>query len=361
MPDLVLPNYRIHIAGQKQLIEQLNTYLSGKTWSRVAVLVDENTTEYCWPLLEEAQWPEHTERLEIACGEEFKTIGTCEGIWEAFVDLGLDRHSLLVNLGGGVIGDMGGFAASTYMRGFRFLNIPTTLLAQVDASVGGKLGVDFNSLKNMIGLFADPLAVLISPDFLSTLPAEQMRSGYAEVIKHALIRDREGWNLLADVMPEEDQDWARIIERSVSIKKAIVEADPQEKGLRKILNFGHTIGHAVESLQLESPMPLLHGEAIAIGMLAESWLSTALSGLPVAERDEIARLVSRVFPHFSLSEVSVEGLLDLMSLDKKNMGAQMRFSLLSSIGECQPDVDISEEVLREMLPEALAYYEEIYS
>ena len=361
MHRLELPNYAVSIGDRADLISVLNEHLAAKRWSRVSVLVDENTEADCWPLVQDANWPEGTERLEVPSGEDFKTIGTCEGLWEAFVDLGMDRHSLLVNLGGGVIGDMGGFAASTYMRGFSFLNIPTTLLSQVDASVGGKLGVDFNGLKNMIGLFADPRAVLICPEFLATLSMEQLRSGYAEVLKHCLIQDAEQWQHLAGKGMDAISDWEALIVRSVKTKQSVVEADPFEGGLRKILNFGHTIGHAIESLQLDSDHPLLHGEAIAIGMITESWLSAEVAGLSKAQRDEIAHGISNLFPHAQLTEVTVEAVLDLMKLDKKNQGGEIRLSLLAAIGDCKPDVALPTSKLRDLLGEALAYYERMHT
>ncbi|MBI1193937.1 MAG: 3-dehydroquinate synthase [Bacteroidetes bacterium] len=360
MHHLELPGYTVHISDLRSLTGHLNQHLKARTWSRVAVLVDENTEQDCWPLISEANWPTGTERLEIPAGELYKTLSTCEGLWEAFTNLELDRHSLLVNLGGGVIGDMGGFAASTYMRGFSFLNIPTTLLAQVDASVGGKLGVDFNGLKNMIGLFADPRGVLICPEFLATLPYEQLRSGYAEVLKHALIRDRKSWTELAGQSLEDVLDWETLIARSVSIKKAVVEADPNESGLRKILNFGHTIGHAVESLQLESDAPLLHGDAIAVGMIAETWLSYRACGMSGVERDAVAQSIAAVYPRFKLADVTVESVLELMRLDKKNRAGEIRFSLLPSIGACKPDVVLPEEKLGDWLGEALEYYQDTY-
>ncbi len=360
MHHLELPGYAVHIGDLRSLTGHLNQHLKARKWSRVAVLVDENTEQDCWPLVSEANWPAGTERLEIPPGEAYKTIATCEGLWEAFTSLELDRHSLLVNLGGGVIGDMGGFAASTYMRGISFLNVPTTLLAQVDASVGGKLGVDFNGLKNMIGLFVDPRGVLICPEFLATLPYEQLRSGYAEVLKHALIRDRNSWADLAGRNLEDVLDWEALIAHSVGIKKAVVEADPNESGLRKILNFGHTIGHAVESLQLESEAPLLHGDAIAVGMVAETWLSYRACGMSGVERDAVAESIAAVFPSFDLAEVTVEKVLDLMRLDKKNRAGEIRFSLLPAIGACKPDVVLPVEKLHDWLGEALEYYQEIY-
>jgi 3-dehydroquinate synthase len=360
MQTLQLPTYAVCIGDRPALIGQINQQLGARRWSRVAVLVDENTEPDCWPLVQEANWPEGTERLEVPSGEDYKTIGTCEGLWEAFVDLGMDRHSLLVNLGGGVIGDMGGFAASTFMRGFAFLNIPTTLLAQVDASVGGKLGVDFNGLKNMIGLFANPRAVLICPEFLATLPYEQLRSGYAEVIKHALIRDPEHWEQLAGKGMDHIGDWEVLIARSVHIKRAIVEEDPLESGLRKILNFGHTLGHAVETLQLDSEHPLLHGEAIAVGMIAESWLSTRACGLAEAECDRIAHNIASVFPQANLSEVTVEGMLELMRLDKKNLAGEIRLSLLAAPGQCLPDQVLPGSSLPDLLEASLDYYRSVY-
>lgn len=361
MHRLELPGYPLVIGSLDELGRALEPFLR-RPWSRVAVLTDENTIQDCWPLIQDLAWPDGTEVLEVPAGEEYKTIGTCEGLWEGFLSLGMDRHSLLVNLGGGVIGDMGGFAASTFMRGFSFLNLPTTLLAQVDASVGGKLGVDFQAsdgpvYKNMVGLFRDPEAVLMAPAFLATLPPEQQRSGFAEVLKHALIRDADEWTRLETAgAPADEAAWERLIAHSVGIKREVVAADRNEQSLRKILNYGHTIGHAVESLQLESEAPLLHGEAIAVGMVAEAWLSAELCGLPAEARDRVAEGLRRWFPPVALTEASPEAVLAAMRHDKKNSAGRVKLSLLRRIGETEPEAALPEGAELELVTGALEYY-----
>ena len=228
------------------------------TYSKVAILVDENTKRDCLHKLPKI---ENAIIIEIKSGEEYKNISTCNFIWEQLTINNFDRNSLLINLGGGVIGDMGGFCAATYKRGLDFIHIPTTLLAMVDASVGGKLGIDFKGFKNQIGLFNNPKAVLISPEFLETLAESELKSGFSEVVKHALISDNSLWVKLKNT-PFTDFDWGDIIDTNVQIKNKIVLADPFEKGERKKLNFGHTFGHAIESYYLEKGTPISHGEAV---------------------------------------------------------------------------------------------------
>jgi 3-dehydroquinate synthase len=243
--------------------QPLKDVLTLKSYSKVGVLVDSNTENLCYPLIKKIL-PDH-EIIRVEAGEKFKTIETCQRIWESLTQHGFDRHSVLIVLGGGVLGDMGGFCAATFKRGIDFILVPTTLLSQVDSSVGGKIGVDFMGIKNHIGLFCEPAFTLISSKFLATLPIRELRSGFAEVIKHSLISDRAKWEIIKNKGLEE-QNWDKMIEFSYQFKSEIAETDPFEGGVRKILNFGHTIGHAVESACLQSLAPLLHGEAIAIGM-----------------------------------------------------------------------------------------------
>ena len=240
MKEIKSDNYSIWLGGNS--LSKLD--ISG--YSKVAILVDENTKRDCLPKLPQFENPII---IEIKSGEENKNINTCNFIWEQLTAQHFDRNSLLINLGGGVIGDMGGFAASTYKRGIDFIQIPTTLLAMVDASVGGKLGVDFNGLKNQIGLFNNPESVLIFPEFLETLPENQLKSGFAEVVKHALISDKNLWEELTSTTFDK-LNWEAIILTSIQIKNNIILSDPFEKGNRKKLNFGHTFGHAVESYYL---------------------------------------------------------------------------------------------------------------
>ena len=305
---------------------------------KVALLVDENTAQHCLPYFESEQFL----IIEIKSGEINKNLRTCEQIWEALTKAGFSRKSLLVNVGGGVIGDMGGFAASTYKRGIRFVNYPTTLLAMVDANIGGKLGIDFMGLKNHIGLFNDPERILIFTDFLKTLPPRELRSGYGEVIKHGLIYDKNYWDDTQNSQFPE-LDWQKVIQRSVEIKSEVVKEDPKENGLRKILNYGHTLGHAVETWYLNNQKSLLHGEAIATGMILEAHLSFQLDLLDRNDLDEIISYISSIYEDIAIPPM--ENLMELMGQDKKNVGNEINFSLLEKIGKCVYDMKVDEKMI----------------
>ena len=297
------------------------------TYSKVAILVDENTKRDCLFKLPQI---ENALIIEIKSGEEYKNISTCNFIWEQLTINNFDRNALLINLGGGVIGDIGGFCAATYKRGLEFIHIPTTLLAMVDASVGGKVGIDFKGFKNQIGIFNNPNAVLIYPKFLETLAENELKSGFAEVVKHALILDKSLWLKLKNT-PFTDLDWEDIIDTSIQIKNKIVLADPFEKGERKKLNFGHTFGHAIESYYLEKRTPISHGEAVFMGMILE----TKISDLSETEKNEIKNYV---LSNFSLPYTPKKSNLHKFLLnDKKNQNEKINFTLLSGIGNCSID------------------------
>jgi 3-dehydroquinate synthase len=334
---------------------QLRQFLSQNNYSSVFVLADSNTAEHCLPILNDALHDFDFKIILIEAGEKYKNIQTCEFIWNELFRLKADRKAVLLNLGGGVIGDMGGFSASTYKRGIDFIQIPTTLLAQVDASVGGKLGIDFSLVKNGIGLFNNPMAVYLNPAFFNTLPNDEMMSGFAEVIKHALIVDSEYWKSLKDV-PFKAFNWPEVVERSVLIKKNIVEEDPFEKSVRKALNFGHTIGHAVESLSWETDNPLLHGEAVALGMIAEAFLSYKILGLSFDDLMEISDFISNLYPEFNLSQLDDFEILSLIQQDKKNEHQQLCFTLLDEIGKFRINVHADDELIFD----ALNFYKNIY-
>ena len=331
----------------------LTAVLRKRAFSRLVLLTDVNTKQHCLPLIQDAL-PEHTVHITVPAGELHKNLETCTLIWKQMTEAVLDRSCLVVNLGGGVLGDMGGFCASVFKRGVPFITLPTTLLSQVDASVGGKLGVDFMGLKNHLGTFQHPEAVLIAPAFLKTLPIRELRSGYAEVLKHGLIREAAYFRSLPSVHWE-DQNWEQVIRHSVGIKKAVVEVDPKETGLRKILNFGHSIGHAVESFYLNSPEPLLHGEAIALGMIAEGFLSFEKIGLSFEELNELSTKLLQLFGKVSLDPSHLESLLDLCAQDKKNEGSMQLFSLLPSLGNCQYNIPVT----RKEIEHALRYYQQL--
>ncbi|MBS7565298.1 3-dehydroquinate synthase [Mucilaginibacter sp. Bleaf8] len=339
------------------LTELVNFIEQGK-YSRFFILTDEHTSEHCLPLLQSRL--QHLDGkydiIEVNAGEESKNIDFCCGIWKMLIDFSADRHSLLINLGGGVIGDMGGFAASTFKRGIDFVQVPTTLLSQVDASVGGKTGIDFDNLKNIIGTFTSPKAVFIEHGFLTTLPERQILSGYAEMLKHGLIADAEYWNALKAQGSHLTLPSAELIYRSVAIKNKVVLADPFEKGYRKCLNFGHTIGHAVETYSLQNDENhLTHGEAVAIGMICEAWLSHKKSGLSAEELDEIATVLNNLYPKYHLDDSCHTVLHSLMKADKKNNGSDINCTLLHKIGECSIDHICTEEELCD----SLSYYSKL--
>ncbi|ALL07631.1 3-dehydroquinate synthase [Pedobacter sp. PACM 27299] len=338
-------HFESELAPLAQIIEEGN-------YSKVFIFVDRNTSEFCLPLLQ-GMLDDYTnfDLIETDPGEENKNIDFCIGIWKTLLDFEADRKCLMINLGGGVITDMGGFIASTYKRGIDFINIPTTLLAQVDASVGGKTGIDIDNVKNMVGTFALPQAVFIETSFLKTLPERELLSGFAEMIKHGLIVDAAYYERLKvadykNIAPIE-------VHRSVEIKNEVVTEDPQEKGRRKILNFGHTIGHAVESYALiNDKAPLTHGEAIAIGMVAEAYLSSTNNTLTSEELEDITRYILSIYPAYHIKKESFTDLLGFMQSDKKNEHGQIMFSLLSKIGVCDYNCIVTEKDILE----ALAYY-----
>jgi len=322
----------------------LANVLAQKKYSQIGVLVDSNTENLCYPSIAKAL-PDH-EIVRVEAGEQFKTIDTCQLIWEQLTQKGFDRHSMLVVLGGGVLGDMGGFCAATYKRGIDFALIPTTLLSQVDASIGGKLGVDFMGYKNHVGVFQQPTATLISTKFLSTLPSREMRSGFAEVIKHALISSEATWKGIS-AKGLQEQNWNDLIDFSFQLKSGITESDPHEGGVRKILNFGHTLGHAIESCSFKTNTPLFHGEAIAIGMIAEGHISVQKGLLDQVSLDGISNYIISVFGKVALPKH--EQIMKLIIQDKKNKGNKILMALLELVGHPVWDVEVNENEIRNSL------------
>lgn len=294
-------------------------------------------------MLEENSFLQQSIILEIPAGENYKTLSTCEKIWQQLLECGADRNALLINLGGGVITDMGGFMASLYKRGIDFINIPTTLLAMTDAAIGGKTGIDFLAIKNTLGTFQEAQHTFIFPDFLNTLPDIELLSGYAEIIKHALIADISLWQELQFIHPLQFKNWLTVIEKSVTIKQQIVTQDFKESGIRKTLNFGHTIGHALESYALKEEKLLPHGIAIAMGMIAESYLSVKNSGLPKATFENIASYLLKIYqPYFNI-QVSTKKLLPFLLNDKKNSSKKLLFIQLQNISEAIYNVEVNEQ------------------
>jgi 3-dehydroquinate synthase len=320
-------------------------------YSKSLVIVDENTEKYCLPHI--AHLFPSDSIIRIESGEENKHLVTCDLIWAFMTDAELDRKAVVFNLGGGVIGDMGGFSAATYKRGIDFIQIPTTLLSQVDASVGGKLGVDFKGFKNHIGVFKEPVAVIIDDQFLQTLPFAELRSGFAEIIKHCLIADAGKWNEIKNTSDLTKFNWLELAQHSVAIKDKITKEDPTEKGLRKILNFGHTIGHAIETYFLNQPgKRLLHGEAIAIGMIAEAYLAEAKGFISRSDVHEIEQYILQIYGKVIIDPSTIEEIIDLTHQDKKNEHGVVLYSLLNKIGEANFNISANREETRA----AIEYY-----
>jgi 3-dehydroquinate synthase len=330
----------------------LREFFSRSNYSKIGVLTDENTLKHCHPLVA-AAIPSHF-TITIKSGEEQKNLNSCSAIWQAMTDHSLDRHALLVVLGGGVLGDMGGFCAATYKRGIDFLLIPTTLLAQADASIGGKLGIDFNHLKNHIGVFQLPVRTILFSGFLKTLPFGELRSGFAEVIKHTLISDRAMWDNLRSKNIGQ-QDWNQLVEHSAAFKSKVVTEDPREKGLRKILNAGHTIGHALESYLLANTKRVLHGEAIAAGMIMEGYISWQWKMISQDEFEQIKRYLLETFGKIDFDVADIEAIASLTLQDKKNKGNKILCVLFDELGKARWDCEISLDEVKG----ALSFYRSI--
>jgi 3-dehydroquinate synthase len=334
---------------------KLRLHLKEKKYSKVFILVDENTAEHCLPEFRANMGGKfHFDTIQIKSGEINKNIETCMEVWQQLSHMEADRRSLLINLGGGVITDLGGFAASTFKRGIDFINVPTTLLSMVDASIGGKTGVDLGVLKNQIGVFNSPEMVLVVPDYLSTLDERQLNSGFAEMMKHGLIASGSYWTTLKNVDSFENMD--QLIYESLKIKNDIVSQDPTEKNLRKILNFGHTFGHAIESYSLEDNKlpPLLHGEAIAIGMILEAYLSNRTMGLGTHQLEDIKAEFTKRFEKVDFTEEDVEAIVELLKFDKKNTRGSINFVVLKRIG----DTIIDNKIPGSLFHEAFSYYKD---
>lgn len=335
----------------------LNKHIKTNNFSKIFILVDTNTHEFCLPhLMANLDTDISIEIIEIEAGEIHKTIDTCVGVWNTLSDLDGDRKSLLINVGGGVVTDLGGFVACTFKRGISYVNIPTSLLSMVDASVGGKTGVDLGTLKNQIGVISTPDIVLIDTQYLNTLPQDQMRSGLAEMLKHGLINGEEYWNKFINLSDLNIDDLDQLIYESVLIKKEVVDKDPFEGGLRKTLNFGHTLGHAIESYFLSNPnkKALLHGEAIAIGMVLACYISTELSGFPKDKSLSIKNVFHKYYGKVKIDEVDYGPIIDLLKYDKKNSHGNIYFVLLEDIGKTKIDCLVSENIILD----AFKYYDE---
>ena len=322
------------------------------SYSKVFVLTDEHTKKYCLPQLSKFLFD--INHITIPAGEQHKNIANVQLIWNELFKQQADRNAVLINLGGGMIGDIGGFCASTYKRGIDFINIPTTLLSMVDSSVGGKNGIDYYSIKNGIGVFNMPKAIYINPEMLNTLPASELKSGFAEMLKHGLIGDAEYWEKLIRTEEKDIYSMPGLINSSIKIKMKVVKKDPFEKKDRKKLNFGHTIGHAIESYSLRNDKnPLKHGEAVVIGMICESYLSQQKIGLSKKELEKISQELLSRYPKYSLKNILSPELIAIMRQDKKNTNDSLNFTLLKAIGKSEVNFTCSEAEIAA----ALNYYD----
>jgi len=324
------------------LVERLTELFNFSQFSKIAILTDTNVAKHWLQIIKKSLKLE-TSEIVIKPGEKEKNIETVKKIWEEMFENGFDRKSLLINLGGGVIGDIGGFAASTFMRGIEFINIPTTLLSMVDASIGGKTGIDFNEIKNSIGVFKNPASIIIDVSTLETLPKRELIAAFGEIIKHGVISGREYFNFITSKKPGEftEDELIKIIKQSIKIKSDIVKKDPEENGLRKVLNFGHTIGHAIESLSWKTNKPLLHGEAVAVGLVAES----KLASINLRGRAVIIRAITNAGLPTRIKNISEKDILQVMSFDKKNIGKKTLFSLPERIGKVTFNVEVPKELI----------------
>lgn len=331
---LYATQYPVHIGGE--CYAPLNELLAKGRYSKLFILTETEVYNQCLPhFIAQLATDTPIEILEVEAGESSKNIATCVQLWESMNELGGDRKSLLLNVGGGMITDLGGFIGSTFKRGIDFVHVPTTLLGMVDASIGGKNGIDLGSLKNQIGTITPPKMVLIDPEFLETLPVEHMRAGLAEMLKHGLIADEKHWIELGQLDELTLDDLERLITDSVRIKLEIVAQDPQEKRERKMLNFGHTFGHAIESYFLSQPdLPtLLHGECVAAGMWMETYLAKELNLISIAVFENITKRIDSIFPKLPLQPQQQDRILELLAYDKKNEHGTLLFSLLDGIGK----------------------------
>ena len=339
-----------------QNFSQLNQFITDLKPTQLLILVDENTHEHCLPILLgnlETEVP--FEIIEIEAGEEMKNLETAAQLWEILTEFETDRKALIINLGGGVITDMGGFIASTYKRGISFINIPTTLLGMCDASIGGKTGIDHQFLKNIIGTFTQPQQIFVFPEFLETLPFEELRSGFAEMLKHGLITDEKHWNDLISIKELTPENIFPFIERSMKIKQNVVELDFTEQNIRKTLNFGHTIGHSLESLFLLKGQPIMHGEAVALGMICETRISFLQNLISEETADEIVSNIQKFYPHLNISEFSLDEIEHLMKNDKKNSAGNINFSLITRIGSSSFNCSVTLENIKS----SLLYYQNL--
>lgn len=342
---------KVLFAAPDSINETLDNLIQSLTYDNLFVITDENTLPLCYRKLKESRELSFGRIITIAAGDRNKSVDTLVNIWSHLTKRGATRKSIIINVGGGMVTDIGGFAASTFKRGLRYINIPTTLLAMVDASTGGKTGINFMGLKNEIGVFNRPVSTIVSTIFLDTLPQKEFYSGYGEMIKHSLLSSKEDWaHLIATEYPDRTaNDLLPEIEKSVNVKRNITEEDPEEKGLRKALNFGHTVGHAFESMAMLKGTPVPHGYAVAWGIICELYLSSVLKDF---QTDAMRQTVSYIREHYGTFEIDCKDydkLYELMLHDKKNTESGVNFTLLSDFGKPEIDNYIDQEQINEAL------------
>ena len=330
---------------------ELATALTECEHDRIFVIADTTTTEKCWPKVKDFFCLHGARLITIGATDINKNLDSLVSVWKLLQEGGATRHSCIINLGGGMVTDLGGFAASTFKRGLNFINVPTTLLAMVDASVGGKTGINFGGLKNEIGVFNDANYVILNTQFLKTLDDKNIRSGYAEMLKHGLISDEKHWTELVnfDISSPDLHKLAVMLGQSVKVKERIVDEDPREKGIRKALNLGHTFGHAFESFSLATPEPLLHGYAVAFGLIPELYLSAVREGFPQDKLRQTVTYIRENYGQFAITCDDYPRLIELMHHDKKNTGNEINVTLLAGVGDIHIDQTISEEEVKEAL------------
>ena len=323
---------------------------------RIFVLTDETTQQLCWPKIKNFKALKNSTPIIIKATDTHKNLDTLSQVWQALSNGGATRHSLMINLGGGMVTDLGGFAASTFKRGIDFINIPTTLLAMVDASVGGKTGINFGGLKNEIGVFSDSRFVIINTQFLDTLDHDNICSGYAEMLKHGLISDEHTWAELAtfELDTPDLSQLQRMVAESIKVKERIVEADPHEHGIRKALNLGHTMGHAFESFAMRRGTPILHGYAVAYGLVSELYMSARKTAFPTDRMHQTVRFIRENYGTFNITCDDYPTLIELMHHDKKNTSGIINFTLLGNVG----DIRINQTANEEEIKEALDFFRE---
>jgi 3-dehydroquinate synthase len=337
------------------LTQALTTAVAECEHDRTFILVDETTERCCLPLVSGMDCVEGAQTIVIGATDTHKTLDSLAHVWEELGKGGGTRHSLLINIGGGMVTDLGGFAASTFKRGINYINIPTTLLAMVDASVGGKTGINFRGLKNEIGVFSNASTVILDTTFLKTLDTENILSGYAEMLKHGLINDEKMWaELINEELSVSHSSFKKMLAESVAVKQRIVTEDPTEQGIRKALNLGHTAGHAFESFALSNNAPILHGYAVAYGLICELYLSAIKTGFPSEKMHQTVRFIKEHYGKMSITCDDYPTLLELMTHDKKNVAGTINFTLLGGIG----DIRINQTATKEDIYEALDFYRE---